>query len=175
MMIALRRLSTWAAVISFASLCGAASAQEPLTSLDKQLDRIDLSVSGMGVFTRNSTGKDDQLGNIVTDSPGDTLGALISVRYTVKPLVGLEFNYTYARNVQTYTGPTISSGTQNPLGVQANMSEYSLGYVVHPPKLFGIGTFVSGGAGSTAFRPTKGGGQGVCDAGAGHVLLQRWP
>ncbi len=160
MNIAFRRLCPWAVVLTLASLAGVASAQAPLSELDKQLSRIDLGVSGMGYFTRASSGKDDLLGNVVTDTPGNTLGALVSVRYIVKPLVGFEFNYNYARNVQTYTGTTIASGALNPLGVQVNASEYSLGYVVHTPRLFGIGTFVSGGAGSTAFRPSKGGGQG---------------
>ncbi len=160
MIIALRRLRTWAAVLSIVGLAAVASAQAPLSGLDKQLDRLDIGVSGMGYFTRNSSGPDDLLGNVVTDSPGNTLGALVQVRYTVKPLLGFEFNYSYARNTQTFTGTTILTGAAYPLGVQVNASEYTLGYVAHTPRVFGIGTFVSGGAGTTAFRPTKGGGQG---------------
>jgi hypothetical protein len=162
-MIALRRLSTWGALLSFAGIVAVASAQAPVTELDRQLDRVTLGINGMGVFTKSTSGPDHTFNQNVTDTPGNTAGALIELRYIKSPLVGLEFNFTYARYLQTYTGPHIQTFAEYPLGIQANASEYSLGWVFHTPKVLGIGTFVSAGGGSTAFKPTKGGGQNVTE------------
>lgn len=102
--------------------------------------------------------------------PGSTLGALVTIRYTKSPYFGLEFNYTYARFTQKFR---CNTGTPNfpcnpgddiyfPGGVQNNASEYSFGYVIHPPReFFGTKPFVSLGLGATAFRPTSFGGQGL--------------
>jgi hypothetical protein len=133
-----------------------ASAQVP-TRLDRQLSRLDLAVSGTDTFTKGVSGT-NYLGEAVTDNPGSTLGALVQVRYTKSPLVGFEGTYSYARFTQDYT---ITDFPQSPFGVQANASEYSLGYVAHLPSLFGFRTFAGGGAGSIAFRPTTSGGLGL--------------
>ena len=77
----------------------------------------------------------------MTDVPGNTLGALVQIGYTVKPYVGFQFNYGYARFTQKYT-----FGDNPVLGVQANASEYTLGYVAHLPfTTFGLKPFVGGG------------------------------
>lgn len=141
-----------------------ASAQDQSTiptPLQVQLDRIDLAVSGIGVFNKSSTGaihNSTQPGGTLTINPGNTLGALITLRYVAKPLVGFEFNYGYSRYTQKFTGV---SGTSGVLGVQNNAKEYTFGYVAHTPQLFGLNPFVSVGAGTTAFRPTQNGGQGL--------------
>jgi len=120
------------------------------------LERIDLSVSGIGVFNRPSTGTVtvNAQPTPLTITPGNTLGALITLRYIVKPWVGFEGNFSYARYTEKFS--TIG-------GVQQNAREYTLGYVAHTPPVLGIRPFVSIGAGSTAFRPTPGGGLGLLE------------
>jgi len=134
-------------------LAGVAHGQvETETKLDKQLHRLDLAISGAGYFNKTTTGT-NYLGDSVTDVPGNTLGALVQIRYTVKPYVGFEFNYGYARFTQKYS---------NIGGAQANTSEYSLGYVAHPPfEIFGLKPFVGAGAGTIAYKPTTYGGLGL--------------
>jgi hypothetical protein len=136
-------------------LAGSALAQSDpqiQTKLGKQLDRLDLGVSGAGYFNTTTTGT-NYLGQSVTDVPGNTLGALVQIRYTAKPYVGFEFNYGYARFTQKYS--TIG-------GVQANSTEYTLGYVAHLPyAIFGLKPFVGGGAGTMAYKPTTFGGLGL--------------
>ncbi len=145
-------------------LCGfaisllAASAQAQVavvTPLDKQLSRVDFALSGAGLFNSNTTGKTTSgpgAGSTITDQPGNTFGALFTLRYVVKPLIGFEGNISYARFTQNYS---------NIGGVQANTDEYSLGYVAHLPELFGVKPFASIGAGSIAYKPTPGGGQSL--------------
>ncbi len=129
------------------------------TPVSKQLDRIDLGVSGFGEFTNSVTGT-NYLGTSLTQKPSTTLGALVNVRYTKSPLVGLEFNYSYARYTQNFTVPPPGV---SPIigGAQTNASEYTVGYLAHTPRVFGLQTFVAAGAGSTAFRATPGGGQNL--------------
>ena len=169
MMKVIRRTgATCGALIVLATISAIASAQAPAappTAFDRQLARIDLGVSGKGEFTRNTTGT-NYLPQTVALSPSNTLGALVTVRYTRSPLVGLEFNYGYARYTENFTisnlpnSPTGASPLA--LGVQTNVSEYTLGYVVHTRHdYFGVRPFASIGAGSIAFRPTTGGGLGL--------------
>ena len=182
MIIAPRRLSTWAALLSFASLTALAAAQEaPLSGLDKQLDRINLVISGSGILNKDTsgpntvnqvtTGSNGPIGcgllanpqpcETTYDKPGNTVGALIDLQYIKSPLVGLEFNVNYSRYVQNFTYYPLNPGsTPAPtlLGVQNDAIEYTVGWVFHGPKVFGIGTFASAGAGATDFVPTKGGG-----------------
>ena len=158
MIIALRRLFACGAILSLATI--AAAQATPVTALDKQLDRLDLGIGAIGVITKSTAGPYDRLGTELTDTPSSTVGALITLRYTKSPLIGLELNYTYARFTQEFVGTNIGAGGTPTLGLQANMSEYTLGWVFHTPKVFGIGTFASAGAGTTAFKPSKNGGEG---------------
>lgn len=123
-------------------------------ALDKQLSRIDFAISGVGAFTKDVAGT-NYLGEKITQNAANTLGALITFRYTKSPWIGGEFNYTYARYTQNFSSHIVG-------GAQTNANEYSLGYVAHPPhQLLGAQPFIAGGLGSTAFRPTPGGGQGL--------------
>lgn len=126
------------------------------------LSHVDLGIIGMGVINQSSSGpvknSTQPSGNTVSVDPGNTAGVLVSVRYTVKPLVGFEFNYGYARYNQKFTGV---SGTPGVLGIQNNAKEYTFGYVAHLHTISGITPFLEGGAGTTAFRPTTQGGQGL--------------
>lgn len=124
-----------------------------VSPLERQLNRVELGLSGIGEFTGNSSGT-NYLKEPITQKPSTTLGALINIRYTKSPLAGLEFNYGYARFTQNYSMHVIG-------GAQTNATEYTVGYLVHGPDLLGLHTFASGGAGTIAFRPTPGGGQGL--------------
>lgn len=124
------------------------------TALDRQLARIDLGVSGIGVFSKNTNGP-NYLGQTVNLVPSNTFGPLIQIRYTRSPLVGFEVNYAFPRYTDNYT----YSGFI--LGAQSQHAETSLGYVAHIGNFLGLQPFVGGGAGGLAFRPTKGGGQGL--------------
>lgn len=127
-------------------------------ALDRQLSRIDLSVVALGIFNKDSNGTATVNGKPNTPvnlSPGNTAGALLTLRYVVSPFVGFEGNYGYARYTDTFT----PFGAQPNGGVQQNASEYTLGYVVHARKqYFGLTPFASGGLGTMVFRPTPGGG-----------------
>lgn len=139
-------------------ICAAGSASAQSGTLDRQLSRIDLGVSGAGMFTRDVSGPIIPLaanqGAVVSQSASNTLGALVSVRYVAKPLVGFEFNYGYARYTESYSTA--------PGQIQTGVNEYTLGYLVTPGHtLFGLQPFASAGLGTTEFKPTPHGGQGA--------------
>jgi hypothetical protein len=138
------------------STAKAQTSQNP--ALDRQLSRIDLGVTAVAVFNKDSNGVAVVNGKPQTPvnlSPGQTAGAVVTLRYTIKPLVGFEGNYGYARYTDTFT----PFGSQPNGGVQQNASEYTLGYVAHAKKeYFGLTPFASAGAGTMVFRPTPGGG-----------------
>jgi hypothetical protein len=149
-------------------LAGAASAQTttPLTPLDKQLARVDFGITAIGQFNSSVSGtvplnSASDAGQTLQLSPGNTLGAMGTVRYTARPYVGLEFNYTYARYTETLNN--LTTGTAEAPGqLQTGVDEESFGYVITPrQQLFGLQPIVSIGAGTTRFRPTRGGGQGA--------------
>jgi hypothetical protein len=129
------------------------------TPLARVLDRIDLGVSGVGQFNMDSNGTAivNAVPTTVHLSPGNTLGALVNIRYIKSPLIGFEVNYGYARYTDTFT----PFGAQPFAGVQQNASEYSAGYVAHFKPVFGLHPFASAGLGTIAFRPTPRGGEGL--------------
>lgn len=168
MSIVSRPLRVWSLVLCLFATAAAPVAHAQATSgnpeLNKQLSRINLGVSGIGAFTKGVSGTNQRDGLTVHQDGSNTFGALVTVRYTKSPYIGGEFNYTYARYTQNFTNATNSTITGQFFngGVQQNASEYSLGYVAHPPHpVFGTQPFFAVGAGSTAFRPTPGGGQGL--------------
>ncbi len=127
--------------------------------LTRQLDRIDVAISAVGLLNGDASGT-----AIVNAKPttvklttGNTVGALFTLRYTVKPYVGFEFNYGYGRYTDTFT----PFGAQPFGGVQQNTAEYTAGYVAHLPAIIGIHPFASAGLGTLAFRPTPRGGEGL--------------
>ena len=130
-----------------------------VTATQKQLDRIDFAISGAGEFNKVVSGtvlpaNAPNSGRTLSDSPSNTVGALVGLRYIAKPYVGFEFNFAYARYTQNFS--------YAPFGVQNNADEYTIGYVVTPPHtVFGFQPFASVGAGSTKFQPTRGGGQNL--------------
>jgi hypothetical protein len=147
-----RPSSVRCALLSLVAFFTAAGAHAQTTAIGHQLGHIDLGISGAGEFTNTVTGT-NYLGVQLTQQPSKTLGALITVGYTKSPLVGFEFNYGYARYTQKFSSYILG-------GAQTNANEYTLGYVAHP-KLFGLHTFGAVGLGSTAFKGTTNGGQGL--------------
>lgn len=153
-----------AQVVVFAAVLAPAlsNAFSQTTLLRRQLDRVDIGVGGVGILTKNVSGSDYQ--NVpVALNPSTTAGALVQVRYTKSPLIGLEFNYTYGRFTQDFIGPRFATGAgaNGVFGVQNDMSEYSIGYVAHLPTFLGVQPFAVVGAGATAFKPTPLGGQSL--------------
>lgn len=155
------RTSIWAAVFSIA-LCASAAAQTATTAFGRQMEKIDLGVSGIGAFTPSNSGT-NYIKQSVAAVPSNTFGALAELRYTKSPLVGIEFNYSYARYNVTYSvgSGSLPSQPAYQLGVQSKVNEYSLGYVGHGPTFGGLKTFAGGGLGAIEFKPTRGGGQGL--------------
>jgi hypothetical protein len=171
------------AVLFLTSTFGSAHAQTetPPTPFEKQVDKVDLSISGVGIFntkvsgivppgttcattggTPTGPGAADS-GCSLTQYGSNTLGALVSIRYPVKPYFGLEFNYGYARYTENFEGPGVTlfqPPNTTDFQVQTKVSEYTFGYLIEPPhQLFGLQPWISAGAGPQAFKPTAGGGQ----------------
>lgn len=156
--------SFYGCVLGLTVLASASTAVSQTTALSRQLDRVDVAVSGIGTITKGTSG-DNLQGNPVTLNTSTTVGALVQARYTKSPLIGFEFNYTYARYNENFSGSPFNgdAATPVPFGVQVNASEYSLGYVAHLPSLLGVQPYVSAGGGATAFKPTPLGGQGFLE------------
>jgi len=169
-MLNVSRLScVWSVSLCLLATLAAPTAKAQSPALLKQLNRIDFSVNGIGQFNGSGSGipksgPTDADGNPLTVnlSTGNTLGALITVRYTKSPYVGFEGNYTYARYTETFSPfGSPSTGGAASAGVQTNASEYTLGYVAHTPSLLGVQPFLAAGLGTIAFRPTTFGGQSL--------------
>lgn len=154
------------------SVSGVAAAQT--TPFSRQMSRIDLGISGAGQFNKTVSGtivptgapncystqtKTGPCTNVLTQYGSNTVGALLNIRYTAKPYVGIEFNYGWGRYTENYSpAPNGASLFQ----IQTTANEYSFGYLVTPPHpIFGLQPFASVGAGTTQFKPTGGGGQGA--------------
>ena len=166
----IRKVSLFLATAVLATTFGTASAQQetPTTLLGRQLSRMDFGISGAGMFNKNVSGlvvspaletcgtPTDRQRCPLTQSPSNTIGGVFTIRYIVKPLVGFEFNYGYARYTENYASQPVT------FGVQTRASEYTVGYLVTPDyKFFGFQPFASGGAGSIAFKPTTHGGESL--------------
>src|ERR1700679_1430179 len=125
-----RQSCVWTVLLRLlGALAGSTAQGQTQSTLDRQLSRVDLGLSGVGQFTRDASGV-NYLGVPLTQSAANTLGALVTVRYTKSPFVGVEFNFGYSRFTQHYSN---SEGEQYLFGgVQANALEYTLGYVAHP-------------------------------------------
>jgi Outer membrane protein beta-barrel domain len=140
-------------------LCVAGSALAQSTPLDRQLARFDLGVQGMGIFTHEVSGpvippSAPNYPSTLTQDTSNTLGALVTLRYVAKPYFGLEGNFGYARYTESYN--------YAPYLAQTGVNEFTLGYVVTPPHLLlGLQPYAAAGAGSTEFKPTSHGGEGL--------------
>ena len=135
-----------------------ASAQ---TKLDRQLSYVDFGVQAIGQLNGTTSGTItipafDQ-GSVVTQSGSNTVGALVTIRYSPKPYFGAEFNGSYARFTENFTVPGLNI---TPFQVQNEVNEFTFGYLVIPPYLvFGVKPYASAGVGVIRFAPTAGGGE----------------
>ena len=154
-MIRLARLHLLAGLLVLATTASGAQ----VTALEKQLSRIDVGVSGAGIFSRDVSGPVIPAGapnypSVVSISSSNTVGALVNIRYVAKPFVGFEFNYAFAKYKETLSTA--------PFGIQTAANEYTLGYIATPDHpILGFQPFASAGLGSIQFKPTRGGGQGA--------------
>lgn len=159
----------WSVLVCLFATLAVPTAKAQSTGLAKQLSRIDLGVSGVGEFNGSGSGTPQSGPVDINGRPitvhlrtSDTLGALVTVRYVISPLVGFEGNYGYARYTENFTPfGSPSTGGAATAGVQTNASEYTLGYVAHAPTLLSVQPFASVGLGTIAFRPTPYGGQSL--------------
>ncbi len=138
----------------------------PLTPVQKQLAKIDLAVSAAGSFVSTVSGIEQRDASLthtqLSIRTSSTVGELATLRYTMKPYVGFEFNFTNLRYSQDYT--FTPPPTQNLLfgGVQTGVHELTLGYIAHLKyRPFGLTPFLGAGGGTIKFHPTPGGGQGL--------------
>ena len=142
------------ALLAFATATAPAQTETASTPLDRFLAKIDLGVSGAGVFS-NNTSAPNYLGQTVGLVPSNTLGPLVQLRYIHSPLLGLEVNYGFPRYTDNYTY------AGHILGAQSQHAEYTLGYIAHVGTFYGLEPFAGVGGGAMEARPTKGGGQGL--------------
>lgn len=159
------------AAVLLASTFGSAYAQTaaPPTPLGKQLDKLDLSIAGVGLFNSKATGTvvtnllATNQGQSITEYGSNTTGLLVSIHYPVKPYFGLEFNYGSGRYTENFEGPGVANFLPTNTAifkVQTKVNEYTFGYLVTPPHpVFGLHPFASVGVGTQAFKPTAFGGQ----------------
>jgi hypothetical protein len=136
-----------------------------VTPLQKQLNRIDLGVSAAGSIGTSVSGVEQRdastIHSVLTIRPSTTVGELATLRYTAKPYVGFEFNFSNLRYTQDYTFVPPPSQTILIGGAQTAVRELTLGYVIHPRTFYGIQPFAGLGGGTIRFKPTPGGGQGL--------------
>jgi hypothetical protein len=104
-----------------------------------------VSVFGQSTGTINSNG--------IRDHPTESMGALATVRQSFHPWLGYEVNYSYTRFTERFS--TI------PFGVQDNVHEVSVAYLVQGPTIpiLGLQPFATVGTGALIFLPTSVGGQ----------------
>jgi len=121
-------------------IAGAASIALPAFSQSENPERNEVSVQAFGSFVKSTT--DDGIKNSATNS-GGVLG---SYRFFFDAHSGVEVNYGYALNTQTFLS---SSGA---LGVKNYSHEVSAAYVFRIP-LRRFTPFVTAGAGALVFDP----------------------
>ncbi|MGD0157277.1 MAG: hypothetical protein ABSB50_14360 [Terracidiphilus sp.] len=114
--------------------------------------QTDAALSGFRTLTSSSTGSG------TTQTPTDSEGALFELRHIVNPLVGYEFNYSYAEANEAYiatnatlpscypTGPTGTPPACQPLKVSGKANQFGVNWIfsvksgnLRPFALGGIG------------------------------------
>lgn len=115
-----------------------------LPAFSQEGGRSEASVQAFGSFVKTTTG-----GNGVQQSATNSGGVLASYRFFFSDSHGVEVNYGYSLNTQSYGLPA------GPLGVKANQHEMTAAYV-YRHTLHGFTPFAEAGAGSLVFDPTGG-------------------
>ncbi len=120
----------------------AASAALPAFSQSEGPDKNEVSVQAFGSFVKSTT--DNGIVNKATDSGG----VLASYRYFFDAHNGVEADYGYSLNTQSY------GSTSGLLGVKTYSHELSAAYVFRMP-LRRVTPFVLAGAGGLIFDPSN--------------------
>jgi outer membrane immunogenic protein len=107
----------------------------------QEAGRSEVSVQAFGSFVKTTTD------NGVQQSATDSGGVLANYRFFFSNDNGVEVNYGYSLNTQTYGLPS------GPLGVKAHQDELSAAYVYRHP-LQHFTPFVEAGVGALIFDPT---------------------
>ena len=127
-----------------AGLLAAAMTQAPVFAQSEESNsgRSEASVQALGSFLKSTTQ------NGVNNDATNSGGVLASYRYFFNAHQGLEANYGYTRNTNSYGLPS------GPFGVPANNHEISADYVFRF-RLPRVSPFVLAGAGALIFSPTN--------------------
>lgn len=112
-----------------------------LPALAQENDRSEVSVQLLGSFVKNT------VSNGIQQSASDSAGVLASYRFFFTGSQGVEINYGYSRNTQSYGLPT------GPVGQDANQHEFTAAYV-YRFRMGRLTPFVESGVGSLVFAPT---------------------
>jgi opacity protein-like surface antigen len=121
-------------------VAGMASFTLPAYAQSDEAARQDVAVQAFGSFVRGTTQ------NGIDNSATNSGGVLASYRYFFSPHHGVEANYGYARNTQSYTS---AAGA---VGVNTNSHEVSGAYVFRVP-LHKVTPFALAGVGALVFDP----------------------
>jgi opacity protein-like surface antigen len=111
-----------------------------MPALAQEAGRSEVSVQAFGSFVKSTTD------NGIQQSATNSGGVLANYRFFFSNDNGVEVNYGYSLNTQTYNLPG------GPLGVKAHQNEVTAAYVYrHPLRHFT--PFAEAGAGSIVFDP----------------------
>jgi len=122
-------------------MAGSASIAVPAYAQSQEGERQNVAVQAFGSFVTSTTT------NGIDNSATNSGGVLATYRYFFSTHHGVEANYGYALNTQSYTSPA------GALGVKTNSHEVSGAYVFRMP--FGkVTPFALAGVGALVFDPT---------------------
>ena len=114
------------------------------TSMAQELPRNEVSVQGIGFFTKNSDN------NGITQNTTDSGGLLVSYRNRFNNWLGADLSYGYTRNTQQNLTPVGS------FNVQSNVHQATGALLVTAPgRIVGFKPFALAGAGALTFSPTN--------------------
>jgi opacity protein-like surface antigen len=121
-------------------MAGVASIALPVYAQSEGAGRQEVAVQAFGSFVTTTTQ------NLIDNSATNSGGVLASYRFFFSKHHGVEANYGYARNTQSYTSPAAA------LGVKTDSHEVSGAYVLRMP--FGkVTPFALAGVGALVFDP----------------------
>src|SRR5262245_36966093 len=114
------------------------------TSMAQELPRNEVSVQGIGFFTKKSDN------NGITQNTTDSSGLLVSYRNRFNNWLGADLSYGYTRNTQQNLTPVGS------FNVQSNVHQATGALLVTAPgRIVGFKPFALAGAGALTFSPTN--------------------
>jgi outer membrane immunogenic protein len=108
--------------------------------------KSEASVQALGSFVKQTTQ------NGVQQSATDSSGVLATYRYYFNRHNGVEVNYAWASNTQTYNGLVFHQGARDQFGIDTDSHEASAAYVFRMP-MKRWSPFVLAGAGALVFDP----------------------